>query len=186
MASASLYAQQNDKQNEQAVQQQTAAEEFALEGGVIPIQNDPIFIDITRFSGREFYGEKSYIRIFNGKITAEIPSVVGMVRTGVNTSAYALTFKECNANVTEPRVDKKKKSYTFYVTATGGTFFGSWSNLRWRFTIRIKSDGSAYVDVESDEIGRLSSNRNWRFDGNINLERTKALTMARNSADNEF
>jgi len=151
------------------------------------MDTDPIVIELESFEGRHFVGERSFIVLADKKIKAQIPTVIGMVRTGVSTSAYALTFEGTSASISEPRADKKGKSYSFSVRANDGKFFGSRSRVAWRFNITVQNDGRVSVYVESDEISRARGSRTWWFSGYVNKERTEvAKTMLKTYLDSEY
>jgi len=142
---------------------------------------DPLIIELQKFEGRELVGDRSYLSIVGGVLNAKIPTVIGMVASGVTNSANALIFDKCDAHISQPRWDKKGTRYSFDVTARGASFFGRSSNVSWRFFITVYNNGFVSLSIESDDLLRMTKAHNWRFDGVLNKERMDAATIYMNN-----
>lgn len=143
---------------------------------IVP-QTDPLVVELESFEGYTFGGERSFLALYNNMIKGQIPTVAGMIRTGIMTSNYALTFDKCEARISEPRIDKKGTSYSFTVNARDAQFFNSWTTSDWRIMYTVFSDGRVNVNVESDRIGAVGRTRTWRFYGHVNKDRTEAAKL---------
>lgn len=152
----------------------SSANTVAVTDPIVP-QIDPIVIELDNFQGHSFIGERSYISYFDKQVKGQVPTVASMVKTGVMTSALALVFKNSEASVSEPRVNKKGTSYSFTIHAREAEFFNRELRTSWRISVTVNADGSANVIIESDSINTVSGSRTWRFFGHVNRERTEAL-----------
>lgn len=147
---------------------------------IVP-QTDPLIVELDSFGGRQFTGERSYIGIFNNQVTAVIPTVAGMARTGVVTSTRALTFDKAPAEISKARIGKKGNSYSFSVDTRDGTFFNRDINGTWRINMTVRNDGFVDVSIESESIATVYQSRVWYFVGHVNKDRTEAAKMVKDS-----
>lgn len=149
----------------------------------IKTQTDPLIVTLTDFDGRSISGDRCFIGLVGGTISAKIPSLAGMVAThGMTYGGNALIFDKAEARISEPHVAKNGKSYSFDVIARDATFFNRSTTCAWRISYTVYTDGAVRVMVESDEIGRISSHMpTWRFDGEIDTGRTEAAELVMKS-----
>lgn len=144
------------------------------ENTIVP-QVNPLVIELETFEGHSLGGGRNFIGIMGDKIEGRIAYVNGMVRVGRLSGKDALVFNKCEAEVGEPRVNKKGTNYSFDVHADDASFFGSNSNTDWCLSITVYNDGGVIINISSDSITRVYGQGVWTFMGRVNTERTLTL-----------
>lgn len=153
---------------------QKKSKETSPENAIVP-QVNPLVIELETFEGRSLGGERNYIGIVGNIIQGKVSHVNGMVRTGRMSGRDALVFNKCEAEIGEASVNRKGTSYSFDVHVDDVLFFNSNPNTDWLLSITVFNDGKVSVDISSDSIARVFSQRTWTFMGRINGERTLSL-----------